>query len=296
MTTVARGWLNKSHKGSQARREKRWFVSDGFAVNYSKTEDPTIRTGRFDLRQVESIDEPELGELVITIKGKAHALHIYLSDAEPADAALFRRLWASGVDASAVRPALQPHRSVVLASRFRDKHGSQVTPSYSSSSSFSLSRGPSWYSSKTPRQGQPPPTSGGREWPSARASTHELGGGSEGDEEASLEEASLPAATAVPRPSGIPLINLSAISDAEAKKVSRDPLDAPARARHLFSTRFGGAQRAPVHPHTSRRSNACFMAHAPIHGHVTAVSGQLPICGLRTFGPCPPALLLSSLS
>jgi hypothetical protein len=257
MTTLARGWLSKSHKGSQARREKRWIVSDGFAVNYSKSEDPATRTGRFDLRQVESIDEPEPDELVLSIKGKPHALHIYLTDAEPSDAALFRRLWASGVDANAVSLALLPHRSAVLASRFQDKHGSQITPTYGSSSSFSLSRGPSSHlsrgpsshSSKTPRQGQLPPTDAiretplatvGKEWRAGSASTDELGRGSEADEEASLEEVSLPPAPAVPRTTGVPLINLSRISDAEILKVRRN------------------ARREGAHPGTINRPVARF--------------------------------------
>jgi hypothetical protein len=126
------------------------------------------------------------------------------------------------VDAHAVGPALQPHRSAVLASRLRDKHGSQTTASHGPSSSFSLSRKPSSSSSQTPRLGQPPTTGGGRDRPAARASTDEFGWGSQGDEEASLEEGSLPAAPAVPRPNGVPPINLYGIANTEVQKVSCD--------------------------------------------------------------------------
>jgi len=139
MATTYRGWLHKAHKGVLACKEKRWFVSDGFAVCYSKTE-ATSRIGKFDLRSVSELDEPEPGHLVITVRGKGRPLHVFLNHLErPGAADTWRALWASAVPASAVRPPLQPHRNAELVDRFEEarrlqKPASTGTPGSSSAS------------------------------------------------------------------------------------------------------------------------------------------------------------------
>ena len=48
------GWLYKNHNGGPYAKthKRRWFISDGFHVEYFEDEARTRRTGRFDLRNV----------------------------------------------------------------------------------------------------------------------------------------------------------------------------------------------------------------------------------------------------
>ena len=48
------GWLYKNHNGEPYAKthKRRWFLSDGFHVEYFEDEARTRRTGRFDLRNV----------------------------------------------------------------------------------------------------------------------------------------------------------------------------------------------------------------------------------------------------
>ena len=48
------GWLYKNHHGGPYAKghKRRWFLSDGFHVEYFEDEARTRRTGRFDLRNV----------------------------------------------------------------------------------------------------------------------------------------------------------------------------------------------------------------------------------------------------
>ena len=108
------GWLHRSKKGDPTQRERRYFFSSGFAVEYCKTPDRASRTGKFDLRMVEELDEPEPGMLFVRVKGKTHPLHVFLpspmealQQGDGADAKAWRMLWASAVDESVVSLALE---------------------------------------------------------------------------------------------------------------------------------------------------------------------------------------------
>ncbi|EOD12363.1 hypothetical protein EMIHUDRAFT_213578 [Emiliania huxleyi CCMP1516] len=119
------GWLHRSKKGDPTQRERRYFFSSGFAVEYCKTPDRASRTGKFDLRMVEELDEPEPGMLFVRVKGKTHPLHVFLpspmealQQGDGADAKAWRMLWASAVDESVVSLALESARDTNLAERF----------------------------------------------------------------------------------------------------------------------------------------------------------------------------------
>ena len=119
------GWLHRSKKGDPTQRERRYFFSSGFAVEYCKTPDRASRTGKFDLRLVEELDEPEPGMLFVRVKGKTHPLHVFLpspmealQQGDGADAKAWRMLWASAVDESVVSLALESARDTNLAEHF----------------------------------------------------------------------------------------------------------------------------------------------------------------------------------
>jgi len=121
--TVLVGWLHRSHKGDAARLERRYFVSNGFAVEYRRTPDPTTRTGQFDLRNVTSLDQPAPSRLAFHIKDKPRTLDVFLEAAE--DAAAWRALWASAVDEKALSLALEASRDAALVDRFHELRAEQ---------------------------------------------------------------------------------------------------------------------------------------------------------------------------
>ena len=68
--TLLEGWLHRSHRSHKgdSKLVRRYFVSDGFFVEYRQTaDDPKTRTGKFDLRNVTSLDEPAPGRLTFYI-------------------------------------------------------------------------------------------------------------------------------------------------------------------------------------------------------------------------------------
>lgn len=126
---LRRGWMRKSHRGSPfaARNERRYLVSDGFHVSYYSDEATRHRTGRFDLRNVLSLQRPSDPDCT-------HGVEILLSEtreippvltktvrisfAEESDLLGWLSLWASAVDVKHVSEDLMQHRDFELARKF----------------------------------------------------------------------------------------------------------------------------------------------------------------------------------
>lgn len=146
--TKLSGYLHKSHKGSDARTEKRWFISDGFIVSYGRMigsvfastgkctpclPEPSTLTHvayltppflppsprRFDLQSVKSLSEPEPGVLVLELLDKPHPIRVCIVEDAAKEAPKWRKLWASAVDTTALSREMVEWRDESLAALFR---------------------------------------------------------------------------------------------------------------------------------------------------------------------------------
>jgi len=125
------GYLKKNHKGSTFEKKsfRRWFVSDGFYVNYYAAESKSKACGRFDLRNVtEMKTSPTVpNTLIIRIADKKDKDMVISFADVPNDEAAWKKLWCSAVAAPAIAKdaELLKYRDETLALTFNDKFSAQ---------------------------------------------------------------------------------------------------------------------------------------------------------------------------
>ena len=125
--TRREGWLHKNHRGQEVAKGKlrRWFVSDGFHVEYYESDALHKRMGRFDLRNVIGLGpsaDPDVAQgvdlqLSETTKGTVtKTVTVSFEGLEPSEVSAWSTLWASAVSADRVDEAMRTqHRNEVLA-------------------------------------------------------------------------------------------------------------------------------------------------------------------------------------
>jgi len=115
------GMLRKSHRGASSILNPRYFVSDGFHVEYFESEAMKKRNGRFDLRNVLSLrpaaDMYNAIEFVLAEGSKSKSI-IVSFQSEPSEKPRWLQLWCSAVEAANVDPALIEFRHESLAEKF----------------------------------------------------------------------------------------------------------------------------------------------------------------------------------
>ena len=190
------GYLTKNHAGRalDAGSRRRYFVSEGYHVQYFETEKRKTRHGRFDLRNVTAVRggasstpipheaKGQLGaelttlELDISVNGDGKTqktLIVSFDGVDAAEAAAWRRCWCSAVDPAALEPStlLKALRDPALAAKFDADHASQAPLAMSRRNSTKLLRRTSSGTLVAPalRSGRcPPPT---RPAPAANGAT-----------------------------------------------------------------------------------------------------------------------------
>lgn len=121
------GWIQKSHAGGPVK-VRRFCKSDGFQVNYAKSEGARP-TGKFDLRQVERLSLESVagckGSFVaIKVKDRGgRNLKIIFPEGEDSG---WLRLWASACDPVALDGALAAMRDPQLATELDAAYSSQA--------------------------------------------------------------------------------------------------------------------------------------------------------------------------
>lgn len=124
--TRREGWLLKKHRGQEVGKGKlrRWFVSDGFHVEYYEGDGLHKRMGRFDLRNVVGLrpsTDPDVApgidlELSETIKGTVTKIvTVSFEGLDPSEVSGWSTLWASAVSVDYVDDALRSQRNESLA-------------------------------------------------------------------------------------------------------------------------------------------------------------------------------------
>ena len=159
------GYLTKNHAGRalDAGSRRRYFVSEGYHVQYFETEKRKTRHGRFDLRNVTAVrggasstpipheQKGTLGaelttlELDISVNGDGKTqktLIVSFDGVDAAEAAAWRRCWCSAVDPAALEPStlLKALRDPALAAKFDADHASQAPLAMSRRNSTKLLR------------------------------------------------------------------------------------------------------------------------------------------------------------
>ena len=125
--TRREGWLHKNHRGQEVAKGKlrRWFVSDGFHVEYYESDALHKRMGRFDLRNVIRLGpsaDPDVAQgvdlqLSETAKGTVtKTVTVSFEGLEPSEVSGWSTLWSSAVSVDFVDEAMcTRHRNEVLA-------------------------------------------------------------------------------------------------------------------------------------------------------------------------------------
>ncbi len=131
--TQKEGYLLKNHKGKSfdTLSLKRWFVSEGFQVQYfDQPGSNRVRKGRFDLRNVSDL-RPAVGngvkrgvELTVSegASSRSNKQIIISFDGEPEEANAWMRLWSSAVSYQYVHDALLFKRDPELVLLFNNTH------------------------------------------------------------------------------------------------------------------------------------------------------------------------------
>ena len=122
--TSKSSYLRKNHAGAPfaAGDARRFFVQDGFQVQYYDSDARTKRNGRFDLRNIVTLRptaDPSVTdgvELVISVNGHGVAtktITVSFDDAKE-EAPMWKAMWCSAVGETAVDERLKGFRQLAL--------------------------------------------------------------------------------------------------------------------------------------------------------------------------------------
>ena len=130
--TSKSSYLRKNHAGAPfaAGDARRFFVQDGFQVQYYDSDARTKRNGRFDLRNIVTLRptaDPSVTdgvELVISVNGDGVAtktITVSFDDAKE-EAPMWKAMWCSAVGETAVDERLKGFRQTALVKKFNFEH------------------------------------------------------------------------------------------------------------------------------------------------------------------------------
>ena len=133
--TSKSSYLRKNHAGAPfaAGDARRFFVQDGFQVQYYDSDARTKRNGRFDLRNIVTLRptaDPSVTdgvELVISVNGDGVAtktITVSFDDAKE-EAPMWKAMWCSAVGETAVDERLKGFRQTALVKQFNFEHCEQ---------------------------------------------------------------------------------------------------------------------------------------------------------------------------
>ena len=133
--TSKSSYLRKNHAGAPfaAGDARRFFVQDGFQVQYYDSDARTKRNGRFDLRNIVTLRptaDPSVTdgvELVISVNGDGVAtktITVSFDDAKE-EAPMWKAMWCSAVGETAVDERLKGFRQTTLVKKFNFEHCEQ---------------------------------------------------------------------------------------------------------------------------------------------------------------------------
>ena len=133
--TSKSSYLRKNHAGAPfaAGDARRFFVQDGFQVQYYDSDARTKRNGRFDLRNIVTLRptaDPSVTagvELVISVNGDGVAtktITVSFDDAKE-EAPMWKAMWCSAVGETAVDERLKGFRQSALVKKFNFEHCEQ---------------------------------------------------------------------------------------------------------------------------------------------------------------------------
>ena len=133
--TSKSSYLRKNHAGAPfaAGDARRFFVQDGFQVQYYDSDARTKRNGRFDLRNIVTLRptaDPSVTdgvELVISVNGDGVAtktITVSFDDAKE-EAPMWKAMWCSAVGETAVDERLKGFRQIALVKKFNFEHCEQ---------------------------------------------------------------------------------------------------------------------------------------------------------------------------
>lgn len=128
MTIEMAGYIRKTHAGgayTEARSVKRWLLSDGFQVRYSKSPSGT-QTGKFDLRNVEELRMVSRGDapgVRVKVRDRGNKLlEIHFLTSGPR----WIEYWASAVAESALDDELRQWRRAEMTAKLDSTYADQA--------------------------------------------------------------------------------------------------------------------------------------------------------------------------
>lgn len=126
LRTGKAGQLKKGQNGNVGNLRDRWFVSEGFHVQYFESSTSKKRCSRFDLRNIKLVrpvaDAREAVEFLV-VEGKASKSIAIAFDGLPtAEKDEWLSLWTSALESHSVHPSLLKYRSQPLADQFNNDH------------------------------------------------------------------------------------------------------------------------------------------------------------------------------
>ncbi|EOD20439.1 hypothetical protein EMIHUDRAFT_435832 [Emiliania huxleyi CCMP1516] len=128
MTIEMAGYIRKTHAGgayTEARSVKRWLLSDGFQVRYSKSPSGT-QTGKFDLRNVEELRMVSRGDapgVRVKVRDRGNKLlEIHFLTSGPR----WIEYWASAVAESALDDELRQWRRAEMTAQLDSTYADQA--------------------------------------------------------------------------------------------------------------------------------------------------------------------------
>ena len=128
MTVEMAGYIRKTHAGgayTEARSVKRWLLSDGFQVRYSKSPSGT-QTGKFDLRNVEELRMVSRGDapgVRVKVRDRGNKLlEIHFLTSGPR----WIEYWASAVAESALDDELRQWRRAEMTAQLDSTYADQA--------------------------------------------------------------------------------------------------------------------------------------------------------------------------
>ena len=126
LRTGKAGQLKKGHNGHVGHLRDRWFVSEGFHVQYFESSTSQKRCGRFDLRNIKLVrpvaDAREAVEFLVVEGRTSKSIAIAFGGVSAAERDEWLSLWTSALEAHNVHPSLVKYRSLSLADQFNNDH------------------------------------------------------------------------------------------------------------------------------------------------------------------------------